>query len=242
MKLKALLIMFLIVTAVGCIGEKIDTTKPPVEFKAVVAQGELNQSIGSVYPILLEVHRTYFLTWNNTSIDISERVPLLFVKMKNDSWLIGAQEIDGNVFLLHPETDGEGRLYSCHCPEGKIIDFKVLANIHAFHTIRSFHVNYEVKRLGSNEYILITTGYSAEKLRIFGKTYTMILGELNGKWGSNDLTIEPLGNHTYRVRIMEKQKSGVKVTLSVIPIVLTGGKENVTLTTIPLDISAVEKR
>ena len=241
MKVRALLVMFLIVTAAGCIGEKMDATKSPVELKAVVSQEELNQSIEAIYPLLLEVHRTYYLTWNNTSVEVSERIPLLFVKMKNDSWLIGAQEIGGNAFLLHPGTNGHGRLYSCHCRDGRVIDFKAFANIHAFHNLRPFHVTYEVRRLAQNEYTFATIGYSAEKLRIFGKTYTIVLGDSNGKWSSNGITIEPLGNHTYRVLIREEKENGVRVTLSIIPIVLSGGRENVTLATIPLDVNAVKK-
>ena len=241
MKLKALLVVYLIVTAAGCIGEKIDATKSPVELKAVVSQEELNQSIGALYPLLLEVRRTYHLTWNNTSVEVSERIPLLFVKMRNGSWLIGAQEIDANTFLLHPGTNGRGRLYSCHCRDGKVIDFKAFANIHAFHNLRLFHVNYEVRRLTQDEYTFATIGYSVEKLTIFGKTYTIVLGESSGKWGSNTLAIEPLGNHTYRVHIRGEKENGVRATLSIIPILLTGGRENVTLTTIPLDISAVKK-
>jgi len=235
MKLRALLLVFLVVTSVGCIKAKIDETKPPVEFRAVISQDSLNQSIKAVYYLLLQVHSTYLLTWNNTSVEISEKVPLVFVKMKNHSWLIGANELSDNVFLLKPGSIGS-RVYSCHCADGKIIDFKVSSNPYSFHRRRDFYVNYKVKRVGPNEYTFTTIGYSVEHVRIFGEVYTMKLGEVRGTWSSNDVKIEPLGNYTYRVRVQGKDENGIRVTLSIIPIILTGGKENVTLTTIPIDI------
>lgn len=235
-KTLAVLTVIIVVLAAGCTGREINTAKKPVEFKAVTSQGKLNESIAGVHPVLLEIHMNYLLTWNNTSVEESMRVPLVFVRMKNNSWLIGADELSDSVFLLHPGTGGYGKLYSCHCPDGRIIDFRVLANPESFHTVWTFNVDYEVKRQGMDEYTFITTGISSKRVEIFGKTYEMELGEFRGTWATSDLTMKALGNHTYVVRVLGRENSGVQVTLSVIPIVLRGGKENVTLTTIPLDV------
>ena len=241
MKLKAIPIIVLIMFSLGCINKEVNTQKPAVELKPVVDQASFNQSIEGVEYFLLEIHREYILSWKNEGITISERVPILFVKMKNGSWLIGAQELEGNVFLLQPGTDGYGRLYSCHCIDGKIIDFKASANVYAFHNMSSFQVNYDVRKLGSGEYTFETIEYSVTHVRIFGKTYTMKLGEIEGTWNSNEVTIEPLGNYTYRIQIHGEDENGVKTTLSIIPILLTGGKENATLATIPIDVGVVKK-
>ncbi|WP_457750588.1 hypothetical protein [Thermococcus sp.] len=240
MKLKAIPIIVLIMFSLGCIDKEVNTQKPAIELKPVVDQASFNQSIESVEYFLLEIQREYILPWKNESVTVSERVPILFLKMKNGSWLIGAQELEGNVFLLQPGTDGYGRLYSCHCIDGKIIDFKVTANIYSFHNMTSFQVNYEVKNIGSGEYTFETIGYSIDRVKIFGKTYTMKLGEIEGTWRSNEIMIEPLGNYTYRVQVQGENDNRVKTTLSIIPILLTGGKENVTLTTIPLDVEVVK--
>ena len=241
MKLKAIPIIILIVISLGCIDKEVNTQKPAVEFKPVVDQANFNKSVDGVEYFILEIHREYLLPWKNESVTVSEKIPIIFVKMKNGSWLIGAQELEDNVFLLQPGTDEYGRVYSCHCIDGKITDFKVSVNLYAFHNMTSFQVNYEVKKLGPKEYTFSTIGYSINHVRIFGKTYTMRLGEVKGTWSSNEVTIEPLGNYTYRVQIHGEDENGVRVTLSIIPILLTGGKENVTLATIPLDVGVVKK-
>ncbi|MCD6372180.1 MAG: hypothetical protein J7L37_01310 [Thermococcus sp.] len=242
MKLKAVLIIALLVLSLGCLRGGVNTKKPAVEFKAVANQESLNQSVEVIEYFLLEIQREYILPWENSSVTISEKLPIVFVKMKNGSHITGAQELDGNVFLLNPWTEGEGRPYSCHCTDGKRIDFKVFVNVYAFRNVTTFNVNYEVRKLGSGEYQFTTIGYSVERVKIFGETYTLKLGESEGTWSSNNVIIEPLGNYTYRVRIRRGEEHGVKITLSTIPIILTGEKRNVTITTLPLDVDVVKEQ
>lgn len=241
MKLRVFALILLIVLSAGCIHGSNGGSKDlkPLRFEVVAGDSaSFNSSVLEAYRLFLEVHRYYLANGWNHSVDLTKEIPIVLVKMKNGS-RITAFNLSDNVFVLVP-TD-ENRIYTCHCADGSVVGFRVKVTKKNPVVIRDYYINYDVKKLDEGEYNFSIIGFTVTKVTFDGRNYTIRIYPRPVNIQTPNVIISSTNGIDFLVKLTGESQSNVETEFGFIPLVISDGTRNATLTTLPLDLGFLEK-
>ncbi len=241
MKLRVFALILLIVLSAGCIHDSSGGSKElkPLSFEVVAGNStSFNSSVLEAYRLFLEVHRNYLSNRGNHSIDLTKELPVVLVRMKNGS-RITAFNLSDNVFVLAP-TD-ENRIYTCHCADGSVVGFRVKVTKKNPAVIRDYYVNYDVRKLGDKEYNFSIIEFTVTKVTFDGRNYTIRIYPRPVNIQTPNVIINSTDGIDFLVRVRGEPQSDVEAEFGFIPLVISDGTRNATITTLPLDFGFLEK-